>query len=123
MRCLMQKFFQKKIFSFHFHLFIFVIISFLQTLGLALNPIRAILQQQPRVLLSSVHSTATTTTTQNTSALVNDNQQQLQQTDEPDKLYKKLEIELKGIDPAVLKSYSWFATNAAQHLGIEVGKW
>lgn len=66
----------------------------------------------------------TSPSTQNTSLpLVNDNQQQLQQSDEPDKLYKKLEIELKGIDPAVLKSYSWFATNAAQHLGIEVGKW
>lgn len=46
-----------------------------------------------------------------------------QKSDEPDKLYKKLEIELKGIDPAVLKSYTWFATNAAQNLGIETGKW
>lgn len=53
---------------------------------------------------------------------MNANQPQ-QQSDEPDKLYKKLEIELKGIDPAVLKSYTWFATNAAQHLGIETGKW
>ncbi|XP_055680237.1 28S ribosomal protein S10, mitochondrial [Lutzomyia longipalpis] len=41
---------------------------------------------------------------------------------ELDKLYSKLEIELRGVDPAVLKSYSWFATTAAQHLGIEVGK-
>lgn len=42
---------------------------------------------------------------------------------EPDKLYSKLEIELRGIDPAVLKSYTWFATTAADHLGIEKGKW
>ena len=40
-----------------------------------------------------------------------------------DKLYSKLEVELRGIDPAVLKSYSWFATTAADHLGIEVGNW
>ncbi|XP_017057478.1 28S ribosomal protein S10, mitochondrial [Drosophila ficusphila] len=41
---------------------------------------------------------------------------------EPDKLYSKLEIELRGVDPAVLKSYTWFATTAAEHLGIEKGK-
>lgn len=40
-----------------------------------------------------------------------------------DKLYSKLEIELRGIDPAVLKSYSWFATTAADHLGINIGQW
>lgn len=40
-----------------------------------------------------------------------------------DKLYSKLEIELRGVDPAVLKSYSWFATTAAEHLGIEIGQW
>lgn len=42
---------------------------------------------------------------------------------EIDKLYSRLEIEVRGIDPAVLKSYAWFATTAANHLGIEVGKW
>ncbi|KAH8359184.1 hypothetical protein KR093_004947, partial [Drosophila rubida] len=41
---------------------------------------------------------------------------------EPDQLYSKLEIELRGVDPAVLKSYTWFATTAAEHLGIELGK-
>jgi len=41
---------------------------------------------------------------------------------EDDKLYSRLEIELRGIDPSVLKSYSWFATNAAKHLDIEIGK-
>lgn len=42
---------------------------------------------------------------------------------EHDKLYSKVEIELRGSDPAVMKSYAWFATTAASHLGIEVGKW
>lgn len=42
--------------------------------------------------------------------------------EEDDKLYKKLEIELRGHDPMVMKSYVKFATTAAEHLGIEVGK-
>ncbi|KAH8420826.1 hypothetical protein KR222_005938 [Zaprionus bogoriensis] len=41
---------------------------------------------------------------------------------QPDKLYSKLEIELRGIDQEVLKSYTRFATTAAGHLGIEQGK-
>lgn len=40
-----------------------------------------------------------------------------------DKLFNILEVELRGIDPAVLKSYSWFATTTADHLGIQVGQW
>lgn len=40
-----------------------------------------------------------------------------------DKLYSRLEIELKGVEPQVMKSYGLFATSAAQHLGIQVGKW
>lgn len=43
--------------------------------------------------------------------------------EEDDKLYKKLEVELRGHDPAVLQSYEWFARTAAEHLNIEVGKW
>lgn len=42
---------------------------------------------------------------------------------EKDKLYSRLEIELKGIEPEVMKSYAWFATRAAEHLGINIGKW
>lgn len=38
----------------------------------------------------------------------------------PDKLYKKVEIEVRGNDPAVLKSYSKFAELAANNLGITV---
>ncbi|KAL6430258.1 hypothetical protein ACFW04_007764 [Cataglyphis niger] len=38
----------------------------------------------------------------------------------PDKLYKKIEIEVRGNDPAVLKSYGEFAVMAANHLNINV---
>ncbi|XP_043668673.1 28S ribosomal protein S10, mitochondrial [Vespula pensylvanica] len=38
----------------------------------------------------------------------------------PDKLYKKIEIELKGNDPAVLKSYGQFTETAANHLEINM---
>ncbi|KYN01224.1 28S ribosomal protein S10, mitochondrial, partial [Cyphomyrmex costatus] len=43
-------------------------------------------------------------------------------TDTPDKLYKKVEIEVRGNDPAVLKSYGQFATMAADHLKIHIGR-
>ncbi|CAK9820588.1 28S ribosomal protein S10, mitochondrial [Anthophora plagiata] len=39
---------------------------------------------------------------------------------EPDKLYKKIEIEVRGHDKAVLKSYGEFAVMAANHLDIDV---
>lgn len=41
---------------------------------------------------------------------------------ESDKLFKRLELEIRGHDPAVMKSYVKFATTAATHLNIEVGK-
>lgn len=40
----------------------------------------------------------------------------------PDKLYSSVELEMKGHDPAVLKSYAWFLAHSAQLLNIEVGK-
>lgn len=43
-------------------------------------------------------------------------------TVELDKLYKRVELEMRGIDPAVLLSYSWFCIAAASNLGIEVTK-
>ena len=39
-----------------------------------------------------------------------------------DKLYSRLEIELKGIEPEVMKSYAWYAQKSAEHLGIPVGR-
>lgn len=41
---------------------------------------------------------------------------------ESDKLYKRLELEIRGHDPMVMKSYIKFATTAAEHLNIEIGK-
>lgn len=38
-----------------------------------------------------------------------------------DKLYKRLELEIRGHDPMVIKSYVKFATTAAAHLNIETG--
>lgn len=38
---------------------------------------------------------------------------------QPDKLYKTLDIELKCAEPATIKSYTWFAEQAAKHFGIE----
>uniref|UniRef100_A0A336N1N6 Small ribosomal subunit protein uS10m n=1 Tax=Culicoides sonorensis TaxID=179676 RepID=A0A336N1N6_CULSO len=43
------------------------------------------------------------------------------QDEQEDKLFSKLEIELRAHDPAVMKSYSEFATLTANHLGIEIG--
>ncbi|KAL1402309.1 hypothetical protein pipiens_019801 [Culex pipiens pipiens] len=40
----------------------------------------------------------------------------------PDKLYSRVELQMKGIDPEVMKSYAYFAKTAAEHLDIEVGK-
>nr|XP_019558113.2 28S ribosomal protein S10, mitochondrial-like [Aedes albopictus] len=42
--------------------------------------------------------------------------------DVPDKLYSRVELQMKGIDPEVMKSYAYFAKTAAEHLDIEVGK-
>lgn len=39
--------------------------------------------------------------------------------EELDKLYKIVELELKGNDPAVLKSFAQFATTTGSHLDIE----
>lgn len=47
---------------------------------------------------------------------------QVPETIELDKLYKRVELEMRGIDQAVLLSYSWFCVAAASHLGIEVTK-
>lgn len=45
------------------------------------------------------------------------------QNEDLDKLYRMVEVEVRGNDPAVLKSYSWFTTTAAMELGITVGEW
>merc|ERR1712034_64386 len=40
----------------------------------------------------------------------------------PDKLFERIELELRAHEPAVLKSYSWFACSAAKELNIPVDK-
>lgn len=43
-------------------------------------------------------------------------------TEEPDTLFQKVSVLVKGHDKAVLDSYEFFATMAAQELGIVLGK-
>ena len=39
-----------------------------------------------------------------------------------DKLFKQIDLELRAHEPAVLKSYSWFAGAAAKELNIKLDK-
>uniref|UniRef100_A0A1B6LCG4 Small ribosomal subunit protein uS10m n=1 Tax=Graphocephala atropunctata TaxID=36148 RepID=A0A1B6LCG4_9HEMI len=55
-------------------------------------------------------------------AQLNDIQSNVDEPEAVDKLYKLIEVEVRGNDPAVLKSYAWYASTAAHHLGIEVGR-
>lgn len=43
-------------------------------------------------------------------------------TDEPDTLFQKVSLLVKGHDKAVLDSYELFATMAAKELGIAISK-
>lgn len=43
-------------------------------------------------------------------------------TDEPDTLFQKVSVAVKGHDRAVLDSYEFFATMAAKELGITISK-
>lgn len=47
---------------------------------------------------------------------------QAEDSGEPDKLYKTIELEVRGHDPAVLRSYKWYAMQAAKLLDITVSK-
>lgn len=47
---------------------------------------------------------------------------QVSLSDEPETLYKRLSILVKGHDKAVLDSYEYFAVLAAKELGISVEK-
>lgn len=50
------------------------------------------------------------------------NEVEIVDSNQKDKLFSRLEIELKGIEPAVMKSYAWYAQKSAEHLGIKVGR-
>lgn len=47
---------------------------------------------------------------------------QITVTEEPDTLFQKLVVLVKGHDRAVLDSYEFFATMTAKELGISLGK-
>ncbi|KAF2902244.1 hypothetical protein ILUMI_03942 [Ignelater luminosus] len=53
----------------------------------------------------------------------NVNTKSINQDEELDKLYKIVELELRGNDPAVLRSFAKFATTAGQHLDVEAKSW
>ena len=61
----------------------------------------------PRVSMALVRKCSSVTTTQAMDYM-------------PDKLYKQIDLELRAHEPAVLKSYSWFAGTAAKELNIPV---
>lgn len=99
----------------------------LQTLGNLLGPVRSIIHLAPvsanlRLLSAQASSVAAANNTDTNAAAATSAPPAESSAGEPDKLYSKLELELKGNDPAVLKSYAFFASTAAQHLDIEVGK-
>nr|CAG4644404.1 EOG090X0GP9 [Lepidurus arcticus] len=50
------------------------------------------------------------------------NQHEESAESQEDSLFKTIEVEVRSGDPAVLKSYEWFATTAAKHLGITIGE-
>lgn len=47
---------------------------------------------------------------------------QVRVTEEPDTLYQRLSVQVKGHDKAVLDSYEFFATLAARELGLTLEK-
>lgn len=47
---------------------------------------------------------------------------QITVTEEPDTLFQKISVLVKGHDRAVLDSYEFFATMAAKELGITISK-
>nr|CAG4645897.1 EOG090X0GP9 [Lynceus sp. MCZ IZ 141354] len=55
-------------------------------------------------------------------AVASSSQLSNQKDEELDSLFKSIEIEVRCGEPAIIKSYEWFALTAAKHLGITVGK-
>ncbi|XP_077996364.1 small ribosomal subunit protein uS10m-like [Glandiceps talaboti] len=76
----------------------------LQTIGRICNP-----------MLMKVSSTVKVYHYSNSSSFI-----QIDETDEPDTLYKKIVLKLKGHDTGVLESYQQFVTMAAAELDITV---
>ncbi|XP_043581472.1 28S ribosomal protein S10, mitochondrial [Bombus pyrosoma] len=94
------------------------------TSNVTLNENLANTSQQPETLNETIQESKTSTKNAEVSieASVGSNTSSFPTESEPDKLYKKLEIEVRGNDPAVLSSYGEFAVMVAGHLDITVGR-
>ncbi|XP_071865617.1 mitochondrial ribosomal protein S10 [Bombus fervidus] len=94
------------------------------TSNVALNENLANTSQQPQTLNETIQESKISTESAKFSieASVGSNTSSLSTESELDKLYKKLEIEVRGNDPAVLRSYGEFAVTVAGHLDITVGR-
>ncbi|XP_063834759.1 small ribosomal subunit protein uS10m [Ostrinia nubilalis] len=89
-----------------------------------MNLVRSIWRSAPAVRNAFVnnHASLRPLSTTVTPVTPVPNLEDVPSTVELDKLFKRVELEMRGIDPAVLLSYSWFCVAAASHLGIEVTK-
>ncbi|XP_031583390.2 probable 28S ribosomal protein S10, mitochondrial [Oreochromis aureus] len=72
--------------------------------------------------LTRLHLPLTPSTSFHTTVLTSAAQSAITVTEEPDTLFQKLVVLVKGHDRAVLDSYEFFATMAAKELGISLGK-
>ncbi|XP_003394762.1 28S ribosomal protein S10, mitochondrial [Bombus terrestris] len=94
------------------------------TSNVILNENLANTSQQAQTLDETIQESKTSTENAevSTEASVGSNTSSFSTEPELDKLYKKLEIEVRGNDPAVLRSYGEFAVMVAGHLDITVGR-
>ncbi|XP_033296991.1 28S ribosomal protein S10, mitochondrial [Bombus bifarius] len=94
------------------------------TSNVTLNENLSITSQQPQTLDETIQKSKTSTENAEVflEASVGSNTSSFPTESEPDKLYKKLEIEVRGNDPAVLRNYGEFAVVVAGHLDITVGR-
>ncbi|XP_071777117.1 small ribosomal subunit protein uS10m [Centroberyx gerrardi] len=68
------------------------------------------------------HLPLTASTSFHTGAVFSSTPSSVTVTDEPDTLFQKVSVLVKGHDRAVLDSYEFFATMTAKELGITLGK-
>ncbi|XP_068972587.1 small ribosomal subunit protein uS10m [Bombus flavifrons] len=94
------------------------------TSNVTLNENLAITSQQPQTLDETIQESKTSTENAKVliEASVGSDISSFPTESESDKLYKKLEIEVRGNDSAVLRSYGEFAVMVAGHLDITIGR-
>lgn len=105
----------------HLRLILFQLLSPLFTRGRNLFRQTASLSCQPTKLYSQ--ELTTPAAEEKNLKEIKSNFQITNESKELDKLYSRLELELRGSDAAVMKSYSTFVLASASHLGIKTGKW